>query len=173
MNRTLLTLLLCSVVATATACPVRRSGTQTGSAVRKGKPVDMELEAVGGGKVRLSEFRGKPLVVMFFATWCVVCQIQVARLQPVRAALGNDKVAVLAISLDLQRRLVPPFVQAAGFNFPVAYGRSTMVRKSPLGAIQGVPRTIILDPRGRPVADFKKPVGSKVLLDVLKPLVKK
>ena len=45
------------------------------------------------------ELRGKPLVVLFFATWCVVCQIQVARLQPVRAALGNDKVAVLAISL--------------------------------------------------------------------------
>jgi len=133
----------------------------------------MTLEGVGGGQVRLSDFRGKPLVVLFFTTWCVVCQVQVARLQPIRAALGNDRVAVLGVSLDLQRRLVAPFVQAAGFNFPVAYGNASMVRKSPLGPIRGVPRTIVLDARGRPVADFKKPVSSKVLLDTLKPLVKR
>lgn len=173
MQRILLTAGLCSLVVLATACPARRSSTQTGPALRPGQPVDMALPAVGGGTVRLSDFRGKPLVVLFFATWCVVCQVQVARLQPVRAALGNDRVAVLGVSLDLQRRLVPPFVQAAGFNFPVVYGESSMVRKSPLGAIRGVPRTIILDARGRPVADFKKPVDSKILLDVLRPLLKK
>ena len=133
----------------------------------------MVLEAVGGGEVRLSEFRGRPLVLFFFTTWCVVCQVQVARLQPVRAALGNERVAVLGVSLDLQRRLVPHFVRAAGFNFPVAYGRASMVRKSALGAIRGVPRTIILNAKGRPVADFKTPVSSKVLLDTLKPLVKR
>lgn len=173
MQRTLLTLGLCSLVVLVTACPARRSSTKTGSNLRPGKPVDMELPQVGGGMLRLSDFRGKPLVVIFFATWCVVCQVQVARLQPVRAALGNDRVAVLGVSLDLQRRLVPPFVQAAGFNFPVVYGDASMVRKSPLGAIRGVPRTIILDARGRPVADFVKPVDSKVLLDSLKPLLKK
>ncbi len=135
------------------------------------KPVDMELERLGGGTVSLSSFRGKPLVVLFFATWCVVCQVQVARLQPVRAALGNEKVAVLGISLDLDRRLVAPFVRAAGFNFPVAFGESSMVRGSPLGAIRGVPRVIILDARGRPVADFVRPASSKVLMAVLKPLV--
>lgn len=135
--------------------------------------MEMVMEEVGGGEVRLSDFRGKPLVLMFFTTWCVVCQVQVARLQPVRAALGNNRVAVLGVSLDLQRRLVPPFVRAAGFNFPVAYGKATMVRKSVLGAIRGVPRVIIFDAKGRLVADFKKPVSSKVLLDTLKPLIKR
>jgi cytochrome c biogenesis protein CcmG, thiol:disulfide interchange protein DsbE len=135
--------------------------------------VELVMGEVGGGEVRLSDFRGKPLVLIFFTTWCVVCQVQVARLQPVRAALGNDRVAVLGVSLDLQRRLVPPFIRAAGFNFPVAYGKPNMVRKSPLGPIRGVPRTIILDARGRKVADFNKPVGSKILLDTLKPLIKR
>lgn len=160
----------CPLVA---ACPSRPAKPTAGTRLHTDKPLDVELEAVGGGTIRLRDFRGKPLVVLFFATWCVVCQIQVARLQPVRAALGNDRVAVLAVSLDLQRRLVPPFVQAAGFNFPVAYGHAGMVRRSPLGAVRGVPRTLILDARGRPVADFPAPVGSKVLLETLKPLVRR
>lgn len=171
---------LWGLVVTVGACPSGtsrrrspRSGSARGVSVDRSKPAEMVLDAVGGGRVRLSEFRGKPLVLFFFTTWCVVCQVQVARLQPVRAALGNDRVAVLGVSLDLQRRLVPPFVRAAGFNFPVAYGGGTMVRQSPVGAIRGVPRTIILDARGKPVADFKTPVSSKVLLDTLGPLVKR
>ena len=94
-------------------------------------------------------------------------------MRPVRAALGNDRVAVVGVSLDLQRRLVPHFVRAAGFNFPVAYGHANMVRTSPLGPIHGVTRTVALDAKGRSVADFKKPVSSKVLLDTLKPLIKR
>lgn len=175
MHRVLLTFLLGCMVAAFVACPPRPSGTRTGprTGLSRSKPAEMVLEGMGGGQVRLSDFRGKPLVVMFFTTWCVVCQVQVARLQPVRAALGNDRVAVLGVSLDLQRRLVPHFVRAAGFNFPVAYGRASMVRKSSLGPIRGVPRTIVLDAKGRPVADFKKPASSKALLDVLKPLVRR
>jgi len=173
MYRVLMTTALWLVVATVVACPARPSGTVKGGGgrVSRSASVDMVFEAVGGGQVRLSEFRGKPLVVIFFTTWCVVCQVQVARLQPVRAALGNDRVAVLGVSLDMQRRLVPHFVRAAGFNFPVAYGRTSMVRKSPFGAIRGVPRTLILDARGRLVADFKMPVSSKIFLDTLQPLI--
>lgn len=172
MHRLVLIALLCCCFVTAMACP-SRPGAVRSPVVRRGKPVVMTFDAVGGGQIRLADFRGKPLVLLFFTTWCVVCQVQVARLQPVRAALGNHLVAVLAVSLDLQRRLVPPFIRAAGFNFPVAYGHPSMVRRSPLGPIRGVPRTFIFDAKGRPVADFIKPVSSKVLLDTLKPLVKR
>jgi peroxiredoxin len=180
MYRVLMTAALCGLVVTVAACPSRSSGTPSprnvsarGGSIDRSKPAEMVLQAMGGGEVRLSEFRGRPLVLFFFTTWCVVCQVQVARLQPVRAALGNDRVAVLGVSLDLQRTLVPHFVRAAGFNFPVAFGRTSMVRKSSLGAIRGVPRTIILNAKGKLVADFKTPVSSKVLLDTLKPLVKR
>ncbi len=173
MKQLLSTAIVGCLFMTATGCPSRSARTSLGAGLRADAPVEMAFEEVGGGEVRLSDFRGNPLVLLFFTTWCVVCQVQVARLQPVRAALGNQRVAVLGVSLDLQRRLVPPFARSAGFNFPVAYGSPTMVRKSPLGPIRGVPRMIILDAKGRPVADFIRPVSSKVLLDTLKPLIKR
>lgn len=157
----------------AVGCPPRRGAGSHPRPLSSSQPVELELEAVEGGLVKLSQLRGKPVVVIFFTTWCVVCQIQVARFQPVRAALGNDRIAVLGVALDLQHQLVPPFLRAAGFNFPVAYGHPSMVRRSPLGAVRGVPRLVILDAKGRPVADFVRPVGSKVLLQILRSLVKK
>ena len=153
----------------AAGCP--QQGGRTTARPLPGKAVEMVLESVAGGTVRVSQFRGKPLVLLFFTTWCVVCQVQVARLQPVRAALGNDRVGVLGVALDLQRRLVSPFVEAAGFNFPVAYGAPGMVQKSPLGPVRAVPRIVVLDAKGRPVADFHRPVDSHTLMKALKPLV--
>jgi thiol-disulfide isomerase/thioredoxin len=137
------------------------------------KAVELELRTVEGELLRLSSFRGKPLVLLFFATWCVPCQVQLARLQPVRAALGNHRVAVVGVALDRQRRLVPTFVEAAGIDFPVVYGDPSMVRSSPLGPVRGVPRTLILDARGRPRADFHRPVDSQVLMKALRPLVRR
>jgi peroxiredoxin len=172
MSRIACTIVTVTLALHTVGCP-RRGGTSARPrSWNSGKPVEMELEGLNGGQVRLSELRGKPVVVFFFTTWCVVCQVQVARLQPVRAALGNDRIAVLGVALDVQRRLVPPFIQASGFNFPVAYGHPSMVRKSALGAVRSVPRIVILDARGRPVANFVKPVDSKVLLKALRPLLK-
>lgn len=133
--------------------------------------VDLEFRTLDGASLRLAQFRGRPLVLFFFATWCVPCQVQLARLQPVRAALGNDRVAVVGVALDRQRRLVPTFVDAAGIAFPVVYGDPSMVRDSPLGAVRGVPRLLILDARGRPRADFHRPVDGRVLMRTLRPLV--
>ncbi len=136
------------------------------------KPLDLSLQSLNGKEIRLSQFRGRPLVLFFFTTWCVPCQVQLARIQPVRAALGNDKVAVLGISLDTERRLVAPFVEAAGINFPVAFGEPGWVRGGPLGAVRGVPRLLVLDAKGRPVADRHRPVDARPLLRILKPLVR-
>jgi len=173
MSRIVLTVVTVALAMHTVGCP-RRGGTRARPrSWNTGKPVELELDTVEGGRVSLSELRGKPVVVFFFTTWCVVCQVQAARLQPVRAALGNHRIAVVGVALDLQRQLVPPFVQAAGFNFPIAYGHPSMVRRSPLGPVRGVPRLVILDARGVPVADFVKPVDSKVLFKVLRPLVKK
>ena len=80
--------------------------------------------------------------------------------------------AVLGVSIDLNKRLVPTFVEAAGFNFPVAYGSAAMVRESPLGAVRGVPRTLVLDTKGRVKADYYRIVDTAELLKVLKPLLR-
>jgi peroxiredoxin len=135
--------------------------------------VDLELRRVGGGTLNLSHFRGKPLVILFFATWCLPCQLQAARLHRVRAALGGRaRLGLLGISVDHQPRLVRPFVEAAGFNFPSAYGYARMVKSGPLGAVRGVPRIVVLDAAGRVAADYPRIVDERTLRETLKPLLR-
>lgn len=140
---------------------------------RAGQALDARFRTLSGQTVALSHFRGKPLVILFFTTWCVPCQVVVAHLQRIRAALGNGRVAVLGVAIDTERRLVPTFVEAAGLNFPVVYGNPSLVREGPLGAIRGVPRLLVLDPRGRLVADEQRPPTARRLLEILRPLVQK
>jgi len=164
--------LLCT--AAGSACPGGRrpAGSTVLSRRSKAKePIDARFRSLSGQTVSLSNFRGKPLVILFFTTWCVPCQVVVARLQRVRAALGNDRIAVLGVAIDTERRLVPPFVEAAGLNFPVVYGSPGLVRRGPFGAIRSVPRLLVLDPRGRLVADEQLPPTQRRLLELLRPLV--
>ena len=166
-----------ALAAGSAACP----GSQTprgplarpAEAPRARAPIEAHFEDLRGQDVSLARFRGKPLVILFFTTWCVPCQITVAHLQRVRAALGNTRVAVLGVSIDTERRLVPTFVEAAGFNFPVVYGSPALVRKGPFGPIRGVPRLLVLSPAGHLVADEQKPPTARRLLDILRPWVRR
>lgn len=148
-------------------------GAPTAARPRASQALEARFQSLSGKTVALSHFRGKPLVVLFFTTWCVPCQVVATHLQRIRAALGNDRIAVLGVSIDTERRLVPTFVEAAGFNFPVVYGSPTLVRHGPLGAIRGVPRLLVLDPRGRLVADEQRPPTPRHLMQILRPLVRR
>lgn len=153
-----------------TACPPR--STPRGPARRgSGQAVEVTLTSLAGAPLPLSSFRGKPLVLMFFTAWCVPCQVQGARYQRVRAAVGPHRVTFLAVSVDAQRDLVPTFLEAAGIDFSAAYADAEMVRQSPVGPIRDVPRTLVLDREGRLVVDLQGPVEPKALLLVLKTLL--
>jgi thiol-disulfide isomerase/thioredoxin len=135
-------------------------------------PVALDFTEVATGRdVSTLSLRGKPAILFFFTTWCTLCQLQAERLHQVHAAAGKDRVAIWGIAIDLDRRLVPPFVEAAGFNFPVLYGDPGLVRGSPVGPVQGVPRIVILDAAGRPAADLPRPVDARTIFAVLKPLL--
>jgi thiol-disulfide isomerase/thioredoxin len=137
-------------------------------------PIDLTFQDLETERaVRLSDLRGKPVVLFFFTTWCVPCQLQAERLHQVHAAVGRDRVRVLGVALDLDRRLVGPFVEAAGFNFPVVLGETSLVRSSPIGPVQGVPRLVILDAHGRPAADFPRPTEGRPLYQVLRALLRR
>jgi thiol-disulfide isomerase/thioredoxin len=137
-------------------------------------PVDLVFQdPLTGRELRLSDHRGKPVVLLFFTTWCRLCQLQAERLHQVHAAVGRDRVVLLGVALDVDQRLVAPFVEAAGFNFPVVLGDPALVRGSPIGPVTGVPRIVILDAAGRPVADFAQPVEGKPIYRSLRSLLRR
>ena len=83
---------------------------------------DFRLRSLSGAPVRLSDLRGKPVVLAFWAPWCGVCKQESSTLSAVRRSLG-DRAHVLSVALDYpDEAAVQRFVQEQGADYPVLLG---------------------------------------------------
>ena len=116
------------------------------------RPAPQTPFADGEGKtLTLDDFRGRVLVINFWATWCVPCVEEMPALDRLQAALAASDAAVLAISQDRGGiDAVAPFYAKLGLRHLAIYldPRGTLARAF---AVPGLPVTVIVDRDGREV----------------------
>ncbi|RMF01371.1 MAG: TlpA family protein disulfide reductase [Chloroflexi bacterium] len=108
---------------------------------------DFELSTPNGESIRLSQFKGKPVVVNFWATWCGPCRAEFPEFQ--QAAVDNaDTLVILGVnstSAD-QAANVPPFLEEFGVTFPVVLDEDGDVVDA--YNVLGLPTTVFIDSDG-------------------------
>ena len=118
---------------------------QTRHLLESGRPAPgFTLRSIDGKLVRLSDYRGKKVVLEFWSPWCAVCKVQAGAL----SALSKDpEVRVISIVLGY-RNLdeVRKFISAHGVTFPVLLGDEQVARKF---RIQSFPTLYVLNERGQ------------------------
>jgi thiol-disulfide isomerase/thioredoxin len=114
------------------------------------KPVpDAAFKDAEGNEVRLSDFRGKTLLVNFWATWCAPCKVEMPSLDRLQAKLGGDRFAVVAISSDRAgKRAVDPYFDEAGLTALARYYDPSNAVGMAMG-VAGLPMTVLIDAEGR------------------------
>jgi thiol-disulfide isomerase/thioredoxin len=116
------------------------------------KPVPFQaLKGANGKPIDLAVFKGKVLLVNFWATWCGPCVVEMPTLDRLQGALGGDKFQVVAIALDRQgMEKVRPFWREHGFkNLQVFLDRKWQTARK-LG-VDSLPQSFIVDRRGKVV----------------------
>lgn len=109
---------------------------------------DFTLNDLSGVPVKLSDFRGKVVLLNFWATWCAPCKAEVPAFVSFERAYGNHDFTVLGISLDEGgSSAVKQFVEAEHVNYPVLIGDNRIA--DAFGGLTAVPTTLIIDQRGR------------------------
>ena len=99
-------------------------------------------------RVRFSDFRGKVLVLNFWATWCPPCRAELPTLQALPEWFGEDQVAVLALNFREAGRTVRRFLEASGLKLPVALDASGDIARG--WGVRAFPTTVLIDRQGRP-----------------------
>lgn len=104
---------------------------------------DFTLTNLEGQKVSLSDYKGKIIIVDFWATWCGPCKMEIPSFIKLQEDYKDD-VVVLGISLDQGGpKVVVPFAKKMNINYPIVYGDGTVVQA--YGGIRGIPTTFVID----------------------------
>lgn len=134
-------LLLClftAGTADAAGALVRGSGAQAPA---------LALRDLDGNEVRLESFRGRTVVVNFWATWCAPCVAEMPSLSRLRSKLAAAGVEVIAVNLKENAARIRPFAEKLGLDFPIVRDHDGSVT-SAWGA-RVFPTTFIVGPDQR------------------------
>jgi peroxiredoxin len=107
-----------------------------------------ELQGLDGKTVNSTDFKGKVVVLDFWATWCQPCKAEIAGFIDLQKKYQAQGLAVVGISVDQAGfGAVKSFVQKDGINYPVVLADSKVV--AAYGGIEAIPTTFIIDRAGR------------------------
>ena len=105
------------------------------------------LKNLDGKEVSLSQFRGKYLLINFWATWCGPCKIEMPSLEKLYRQFKSDNFDMLGISNDMfGDRVVRPYIKAKNITFPMLLDQRMIVSRQ--YGIVSLPTTILIDPQG-------------------------
>lgn len=106
---------------------------------------DLVLPDLSGKTVSLESFRGKPVLINFWATWCDTCRVEMPDLEALHKR-AEGRFAVLGVSMDENLSAVPPFVKEHQLTFPILLSDRKV---SAAYAVRGLPAAYLIDPEGR------------------------
>jgi cytochrome c biogenesis protein CcmG/thiol:disulfide interchange protein DsbE len=113
---------------------------------RKAAP-DFALADVSGTSVRLSDYKGKVVLLNFWATWCGPCKIEIPWFVEFEKKYKGRGFAVLGVSMDEEGwKAVKPFVKEKAMNYRVMVGNEAVGQL--YGGIDSLPTTFIINRHG-------------------------
>jgi len=129
-------------------------------------PVDFALPDMKGVEHKLSDYRGKWVVVNYWATWCPPCLTEIPELVDFHEEHKDKDAVVLGVNFeDIGIKGLEQFSEEYFMNYPVL--RTKPGPRSELGSIPGLPTTYLVSPEGEVVARQVGPVTAKLINDFI------
>lgn len=136
-------------VACALLATLAMTASAAGPAELVGKPApDFSLPDLSGRTVRLSDFRGRIVLLDFWATWCGPCRREAPVFIELQKKFGHKGFNVIGIAWDEEgMAVVEPYARKLGINYPVMMGTPQVSQA--YGGIQGFPMVFLIGRDGK------------------------
>ena len=120
---------------------------QTGSAAAAKEPApNFTLALVDGKSFQSGEHKGKPILINFFASWCLPCREEMPVLVETARKYGPRGVVFLGVAVDDTEEKMKDFIVKYDVDFPVGLDKTAEIQKS--FGLYGIPTTYFVDRQG-------------------------
>jgi len=153
-TKALATLAILAVIAfIATRHWSRPTGSmRRGNAVTHPLAPDFSLTDLSGQTLQLAHYRGKVVLLNFWATWCAPCRSEIPRFVDLQNVYDREGLQIVGISLDDDPKRVHAFYQQLRMNYPVAIGDAKLAEQ--YGGVLGLPVSFLIGRDGRIYAKY-------------------
>lgn len=133
------------------ALPTEKNPTGQSPSPRVGRAgPDFLLEQPGGGTLRLSDLQGHPVLLNFWASWCLPCRLETPMLVAAYQQYQAQGLIIVGVNLQESDKKVLAFVQQYGMTYPIAMDRDAEVSQvwKIGGPFRGLPSSYFIDSKG-------------------------
>lgn len=115
----------------------------------KAAPLNFTLKDMQNRDVKLAAFKGKVVVIDFWATWCGPCKLEIPGFVDLQSRYGEKGLQFIGISVDDKLEQLKPYVADYKMNYPVLQGLGHDDVQDAFGPIWGIPTTIVIGRDGK------------------------
>ncbi|MGA9979477.1 MAG: TlpA disulfide reductase family protein [Candidatus Sulfotelmatobacter sp.] len=109
---------------------------------------DFALESLDGKTMRLSDFRGKAVLLNFWATWCTPCKIEMPWFVELQREYGAQGLQIVGVAMDdASKEDIAKFAKDMGVNYPILIGKEAVGEQ--YGGIPALPETFFIGRDGK------------------------
>lgn|SRR5208282_417508 len=125
----------------------RNRGPSTGLSQSKLAP-DFSLQALDGTTVRLSDLRGKAVLLNFWATWCGPCKIEMPWFVDLQNQYGSQGLQIVGVAMDdASKEDIGKFAKDMGVNYPILIGKEAVGDQ--YGGVPALPESFLISRDGK------------------------
>jgi thiol-disulfide isomerase/thioredoxin len=115
----------------------------------KAANLNFTLKDMNGKTVRLADFKGKVVLLDFWATWCAPCKIEIPWFEEFQTKYGKQGLQVVGVSVDDSADKLQGYARVMNMNYPVLVGLNHDDLQDTYGPMIGLPTSIIISREGK------------------------
>jgi len=109
---------------------------------------DFSLQSLDGKTIHLSDYRGKAVLLNFWATWCAPCKIEMPWFVELQKQYGPEGLQIVGVAMDdASPKEIGDFAKEMGVNYPVLIGKEAVGEA--YGGVQFLPESFYIDRNGK------------------------
>ncbi len=164
MKRLIVLLLIIFAFASCT-----KTNTKTEALDEPAKTRDFSIEDINGKTVNLADYRGKVVILNFWATWCPPCRAEIPDFIKFYKSYKDKGVEIIGIAVSSPEEDVKKMVQDYGINYIVCMSDKQV--ENLYGGIRAVPTTFIIDKKGESLPPKMGSLSESQLIEIVEPLL--